>query len=365
MLRTALGCVLLAASLFAATGVRAAGGSFTLSEAERSAVRHGLDLIHACQTDDGMIRMRAGTEQVWTVPYFANFAGMALLAAHALDPSPGDVARVGRWLRWYAEHQEDDGTICDYTGTLASYASSGTMDASDSYAATFLMLLRRHREATTGELPGALAAGGLKAFAAIEAVTQADGLTLAKPDYPIKYMIDNIEVYHGLVEGVLLFDALGHVDEAERARAMAQRIAVVLPGYWSDSEGCYAYALDMKGEYTAGLAKPYPDALAQLFALAHLRSAPPELWVRVCGTFVPDADAVPVERWLLAASRHGDAASIAAYRAATRRALDAFTTDNVYVHRPALCILALIDGSVRFPDIPLVPSSRPRQGSKP
>ena len=47
-------------------------------------------------------------------------------------------------------------------------------------------------------MPG-FSAGIARALGAIEATQDADGLTWAKPGYPVKYLVDQSETYAGLV----------------------------------------------------------------------------------------------------------------------------------------------------------------------
>jgi hypothetical protein len=316
------------------------------------AVEHCLGLIRQCQMPDGMIRMKSEGDAVWMVSYFSNLGAIALLAANEVRPNAGDVARAGRWLAWYARHQETDGTIFDREGTTRSHQSNGKRDATDSYAATFLMAAWRYQQAL-GQRPSAeIIEAAQKSLTAIEAVAQADGLTIAKPDYAIKFLMDNIEVHQGLTEGAQFFASVGLKKEAQKARTMAARIAVSLGKYWSETGQHFAYALDMKGKFSNGLSKPYPHGLAQLFALSYLKPPRPGLWAKVNRTFKPDQKGIPVERWLIAATRHVDAKEKEVLRLATRKSALNFSRKNVYVERPAMAILALIDGKARFAEVP-------------
>ena len=327
-------------------------GTTAVSPEDWKAIDHCLQIIRRCQTTDGMIRMNGAGEPVWTVPYFSNCAAMALLAANDTRAYPQDVHDVQRWLLWYAKNQEPDGTICDRQGTLSAYESKGKRDSTDSYAATFLMLVWRYKQAINGEPSPEITNAAAKALAAIQAVVREDGLTIAKPDYPIKYLMDNTEVYGGLQEGASFFDSVGRKTEAEKARAMALGIARSLGAYWSEEDRCFAYALDMNGKFSRGFSEPYPHGLAQLFALAHIAPVQAGLWQTVNRRFEPDSAGLPVERWLIAATRCGNPEEKTLLRRATREAMHQFTIDNCYVHRPAIAVLALIDGRARFLDVP-------------
>lgn len=330
-------------------------GKAAVSQEDWAAIEHCLDIIRQCQMNDGMIRTKGAGDAVWTVPYVSNFAATALLAANGIRHDPQDLQRAERWLLWYAANQEADGTICDQEGTVAAYKSNGRKDSTDAYAATFVMAVWRYSQARDERPRSEIVNAARKALGAIEAVLQDDGLTIAKPGWPTKYLMDNVEVYGGLHEGASLFDAAGCEKEAKKARRIAARIAVGLGKFWSEEHQYFEVALDMKGVFSGGLKKSYPDGLAQLYALAHV--APPrlELWARVCRTFKLGDEGMPVERWLMAATRCAGAEETGKLREATREAMLHFTAESVYVDRPALAILALIDGRARFPDVP--PSS--------
>ena len=334
-------------------------GRAALALEDWPAIDQGLGIIRQCQLPDGMIRSKGAGAAVWTVPYLGNFGAMALLAAHALHPNTNDVRRVEQWLLWYARHQEPDGTIYDREGTLGAYPSNGRRDSTDAYAATFLMAVWRYQKALGKEpAPEITRAAGL-ALGAIKAVAQPDGLTLAKPDYPMKYLMDNLEVYGGLREGASFFASAGHPAEAAEARCMAAQAGKGLQAFWSAKDQYFWVGLDRKGVYSGGLTRSYPQGLAQLYALAHLAPERSGLWQRVRQQFRPGDEGMPVERWLMAASRCATPEETQALRQATRQALLGFTVKNVYVDRPALAILALLDGEARFPSVPAVNPSAP------
>ena len=121
--------------------------------------------------------------------------------------------------------------------------------------------------------------------------------------------------------------------------------------YWSEKDRCFAVAMDMQGVFSQGLSKSYPHGLAQLFALAHLGPERVDLWHELQRRFKPGDDGMPVERWLIAATRYGDASEKERLRRATREAMLRFTAGDVYVDRPAIAVLAIIDGTARFRDV--------------
>lgn len=347
------GILLLALASALLCGCRVTPPASPVHADDWAAVENALSIIRQCQMDDGMIRMKGTGAPVWAVPYFGNLAAIALLAADRARPNPHDVARVGRWLAWYARNQEPDGTIFDREGTVAAYASNGKHDASDSYAATFLMAAGRHSQATGKPPPPEIAAAAAKALAAIRDVAQADGLTFARPDYPVKYLMDNIEVYQGLTEGARLFAAAGLRQEARTARAMAARVAEGLGAFRSGQEPRLAYAIDARGRKSGGLAAPYPHGLAQVFALSWTTPPQPRLWAEVRAAFPPDDKDIPPERWLIAARRHAGPQEADDLRKAVRDAALRFSVADVYVGRPAMAVIALLYDHAPLPDVPL------------
>ena len=67
-----------------------------VADEDWAAIENCLAIIRQCQMADGMIRIKGDGDPVWTMPYFSNFAAMAILAANDLRPNPLDVHRVER-----------------------------------------------------------------------------------------------------------------------------------------------------------------------------------------------------------------------------------------------------------------------------
>ena len=140
--------------------------AITLPEDDWLAIEHCLGIIRQCQMEDGMIRIKGAGDPVWTVPYVSNFAAMALLAANDQRPNSADAHRVERWLLWYANNQNADGTIDDQEGIVSAYKSNGRRDSTDSYAATFLMAASRYQQAIRDKPAAAIDQAANKASAA-------------------------------------------------------------------------------------------------------------------------------------------------------------------------------------------------------
>ena len=328
-----------------------------LSARERQAVAACLDIIRNCQLPDGaLVQVNLGVAPgtaVWVPPYFSSYAALALLAeagqnANNRRAHSDDLDRVGRWLEWCARHQEAEGYWYDWEGTRASYRSNGKVDAWDSSAAMFLLVAGRYQQAGGRVTPEVLRAARLS-LGCIEQVTDADGLTWARPDYKVKFLMDNIEVYAELRGAASLLTAARLSDEAKRAAAQADRIAKRLPDYWQPNSGHFAYALHENGAFEAGLEKPYPHGLAQLFGVAFVE--PHQAAWTAAGRFPAGNGplaAAGAERWLVAAARMGRREE-QAWRAKLVRDIAAFQPGTVYLYRPAVSVLGLLEGADWMP----------------
>ncbi len=119
---------------------------------------------------------------------------------------------VKDWLNWYTRHIDAKGIILDHwykgdgTGETTCPASKDISckhaDSHDSYAATFLSLCYSYYEASADKSwfsKDAIIKLELIGNLLVDILQQPDGLTWAKTDYHIKYLMDNAEVYDGLM----------------------------------------------------------------------------------------------------------------------------------------------------------------------
>jgi len=133
------------------------------------------------------------------VPYFAHLS-LQGLARWGLYP-----AEIRRYLEWYLAHLEDPdvyglrGTVYDYEVRGEEEVPLHQYDSSDAYAPTFLSLVKLYVQ-VFGDGGWAKGIGeGLEMVAgAILGTLQKDGLTWARPDWKVKYLMDNCEVFRGL-----------------------------------------------------------------------------------------------------------------------------------------------------------------------
>lgn len=165
-------------------------------------------------------------------PYFTNIAVTAVLQSHY----PGKLVMARRWMIWYLKHTEQ-GDVYDhwyYHNEGPTYQGKGFgetkclpgevsgvcpsenvkcdyIDASDSYAATFLDLAWTYYkesenkvQARTFLLP--YQTKFIQIADLIVSLQDGDGLTWALACYKFKYLMDNSEVYRGLVSAAKLMD---------------------------------------------------------------------------------------------------------------------------------------------------------------
>lgn len=242
--------------------------------------------LASLQIENGALLMTCGPNGSFTMnPYFADFAALALLGA-----GEGYYENVRRYMDWHFAHlntaQTDyngvDGTIYDYIVTLSngelvsekiSINANGqkSYDSTDSYAATFLCVVAKYYE-KTGDLEY-LQANSQDLQRLLNPIRQTmdKGLTFAKPDYRIKYLMDNCEVYEGLVAAEKVYTALGLSDLAAEAADLKKQVFDAIEEHmWMEEEGYYEVALGVNNDsaYAFTWTNFYPCATAQLFPIS-------------------------------------------------------------------------------------------------
>lgn len=211
-------------------------------------------------------------------PYFNN------LALWGLVDNPEYNETIKKWVSWYINHLNlhdqfgVPGSIYDYMMIGEdSVATTEDYDSSDSYAATFLSLMRRYYDTNHDEdfLISIEPALNLIVDAIYATMDPKDNLTYAKPNYRLKYLMDNIEVFNGLNDwAYLLQNVYNKPDIALKIKADANLCKHNLQKMWTGK--IFAYAKDESGKlFTSYSDKFYPDMTAQLMAIA-LEFATPE-----------------------------------------------------------------------------------------
>lgn len=202
-------------------------------------------------------------------PYFAN------LAAIGMTKDPNRMPQVVAWMRWYITHLNWPDKWGLY-GTTYNWnvSSNGTetpsndADSTDSYAATFLSVVWNAWQSGNADARSLIAGlsyqldtiGGV-----LTKTQQSDGLTWAKPNYQIKYLMDNCEAYRGLRDLASLFqNAFGDSAKAtyytNAANAMQKGIlSMWMNGKWS------VYRNGLGQDTAPNMGTWYADATAQVF----------------------------------------------------------------------------------------------------
>lgn len=255
--------------------------------------------LASLQLENGAIPMTyAENGELRMNPYFADFAALALL-----DNAEKYAANVVSYMDWHFKHlntaEEDfnglDGTIYDYVITMKNGRiekeavsepdDADSYDTTDSYAATFLTVVYKYF-CRTGDGDYLVShAEELKRITDVIFSNLQDGLTYAKPNHRVKYLMDNCEVYEGAVAAAGIFTEIvlrgGNEyaslrdDCSELASTVKQNINTKLwhyvGGYYSP--GIAAYVGVPTKVFSWNLY--YPQATSQLFPI-------------ICGVIEPD-----------------------------------------------------------------------------
>ncbi len=201
-------------------------------------------------------------------PYFAN------IAAIGMTRDPNRMPQVVAWMNWYVNHLNWPdkwglyGTTYNYNIVDGAEVSTQDADSTDSYAATFLSLAWNAWQTGDSSAQSLIknlsyqldVIGGV-----LVQTQQSDGLTWAKPDYQIKYLMDNAEAYRGLRDLASLYQsAFGDGTKAAYYNAAADAMQTGLLGMWMN--GTWAvYKNDIGGLAAPSMGTWYADATAQVF----------------------------------------------------------------------------------------------------
>lgn len=249
--------------------------------------------IASLQLDNGAIPMTYNADAELTVnPYFSSYAALALL-----DNAELYAANVKAYLEWHFSHlntaQTDyagiDGTIYDHIITVENGVVTGERmhprkyDSSDSYAAVFLTVLNKYYK-TTGDAEYIISKSkDISRVVNAMTSTMHNGLAFACPDYKIKFLMDNSEVYEGAVEAAELFEKVICKNDAsyestlQLCRSTAEDVSNAIENkMWNHFDGYYRTALDTTGRNVQNFSWSsfYPSATSQLFAINHGVIAP-------------------------------------------------------------------------------------------
>ncbi len=262
-----------------------------LTEEERSFLETFVETervyIAGNQIENGAIPMTYNPDAELTVnPYFSCYAVIALL-----DDAETYADAVKKYFDWHFAHLNTektdyagiDGTIYDHIVTVengvvtAERMHPRKYDSSDSYAAIFLTALNKYYEKTgDGEYIVAKRNEISRVVNAMTA-TMHNGLAFACPDYKIKFLMDNSEVYEGAVNGTELFEkVICPTDNAYNKTldickdTVSDVSKAIERQMWNYFDGYYDTALTQTGTVAAEFkwSTFYPSATSQLFAIS-------------------------------------------------------------------------------------------------
>jgi hypothetical protein len=244
------------------------------SGATLASIEADADWIASAQLPDGAIANYPfnGTSAV-IQPYLSNYGAIGLAEATSAS---GDMTYANdAWssLFWYAARMDPTtGYVTDYDYANGVETSTGSFDSTDSYAGTFLAAAWDTYAATdnTAKLAKLLPAIQL-AVKAIESTQQSDGLTWATPTYHAKYLMDNAEVYGGLVSAENLARAENDAVLVSEATADATSSFAGIQGLWNTTTNSYDWAragADATTDTATDWTVLYPDAFEQMWAIA-------------------------------------------------------------------------------------------------
>ncbi|WP_138294860.1 MULTISPECIES: hypothetical protein [unclassified Clostridium] len=233
------------------------------------------------QLENGALPFRGQTDGTASVtPYFSDIAAWGLLKAEKYDA-------VKAYMQWHFAHlntaREDKngiaGTIYNYEievaeGTVMGEQTDQSYDSVDSYAATFLTLVCAYVQSTGDqEFLRQHAQEFLAVLEAMESTIDRDGLSVTKPSYPVKYLMDNAEVYAALKSTAALLQKYPLEGSPQILERINGRVAAMEDSLenllWNQQENRYEIGLDDKGEPLRfqGWHEFYPDATAQVFPI--------------------------------------------------------------------------------------------------
>lgn len=201
-------------------------------------------------------------------PYYSN------IAAIGLTHDPASYGTVQRWMQWYVNHLNWPdkwglyGTMYNYDYNNGAEVSHVNADSTDSYAATFLSLAWAFYQTGDPSAQGYIKTLGYQLDViggVIVQTQQSDGLTWAKPDYQIKYLMDNCEAYRGLRDLAAVFqNAFGDSTKAAYYNAVADKMLQGIQGMWMGNSWA-VYKDGIGGFIAPNMGTWYPDASSQVF----------------------------------------------------------------------------------------------------
>lgn len=257
--------------------------------------------LASLQLENGALPMTYSANGQLTVnPYFADFAALALL-----DNAEKYADNVVKYMDWHFEHlntaEEDfnglDGTIYDYIITMkdgrieneavSEPDNADSYDTTDSYAATFLTVVEKYFSKTGDSSYLVSHAEDLKRITDVIFSNLQGGLTYAKPNHRVKYLMDNCEVYEGAVAAAKIFEeiVLSGRNEYADMRDDCKELIVTVKENINNKLWNY-----IGGYYRPGIAA-YVSVPTKIFSWnTYYPQATSQLFPIICGVIEPNTE---------------------------------------------------------------------------
>jgi hypothetical protein len=248
-------------------------------------------------------------ETIWVNPYFDIYSALALILAHEINPDQRYLDSAMAYLQWHTTKFNPDGTINDWDGYYPNFHDTGDYDSSDSYAAMFILTSYLYYMETRDEAfldwvwPHIITTAG-----AVDLTLQSDGLTWGKPDYLIKYTMDNSEVWQGYSAAARLAEFKGNTTRQYEWQTKADNVLSALETFYLSADTRYAIGKGANDVLITGWSLTYPDAMAQAIIIKDVLfdtnlSRAVAVWNSTVQKFVPNG--VPygdIEGWCVLAA---------------------------------------------------------------
>jgi len=238
-----------------------------------SLVLSNLLLFSSCVTTNPVIDMVDGYIKIekrnYIVPYSINLIALTKLKKNS------DLTKVKKYMDWvfdnlnYPDKHGLTGSIYDFIiDKDGTEIITEKYDSIDSYSATFLMVLDEYLRLT----------GNKKYFLdnrqKIEDITYTiaylqdkDGLTVAIPKSDIKYLMDNCEVYAGIVSYLRISEKLGWDKKDYYQNVLDKLKKGILFKLYNNQELNFDWAVDNIVKHESSWDTFYPDSYSQLFPI--------------------------------------------------------------------------------------------------
>ena len=164
-------------------------------------------------------------------PYFGSYAAIAILR---YDHEAEKYGKIEHFVEWYLSHMNmkkdvygSIGTIYDYTvsvknGHVVKEESKQQYDSADSYVAMFLMLVEEYIEKYDNKDFIIKDKDKYDILVDLLLLLQKDNYTESKNGSNVKYLMNNMEAYQGLLSAKKLYDKLWSDDK--RVSKLAEAI---------------------------------------------------------------------------------------------------------------------------------------------